>query len=146
MKKIKLIGAKSRGRYSIVDDCDYERVSKYKWHYNNGYAVNSFGYRMHRLIMMPPDNMVIDHINHDRLDNRRENLRICTQFENSQNRTHLYATCGNVYSNKNTTRWFAQNMIDGKKVHSKIYNSKEEAEKDLAAMQLGIIPEGARVF
>lgn len=41
---------------------------------------------MHRMIMNPPDGMVVDHRNGDTLDNRRENLRVCTPKQNLQNR------------------------------------------------------------
>ena len=41
---------------------------------------------LHRVIMNPPDGMVVDHINGDGLDNRRQNLRICTQRDNVKNR------------------------------------------------------------
>lgn len=138
MKKIFLIGRKGEGMYAMVDDGDYEKVSRYRWHYNNGYAISDFGVRMHRFIMNPPQNLVIDHINHDRLDNRRSNLKICTQFENSQNRTHAKATYGNVYSNKDVTKWYACNMIDGKRIRSKNYDTYEEAEEALMLMRKGI--------
>lgn len=141
MKKISLVGKKGKGSYAIIDDKDYEKVSRYKWYYNNGYAVSDFGIRMHRFIMNPPSELVIDHINHNRLDNRRSNLKICTQFENSQNRTHAKATYGNVYSNKNVTKWYACNRINGECVHSKNYDTYEEAEKALMLMRRGIIPD-----
>lgn len=139
--KIPLIGGKGKGLCAIIDDADYDRVSRYDWHYSNGYAVNNFGYRMHRLIMSPPSHLVVDHINHDRLDNRRSNLRICTNFENSQNRIRALATHGNIYSNKNVTKWFACNMINGKKIRSKSYETFEEAEEALSLMRQGIIPD-----
>ena len=41
---------------------------------------------MHRMILNPPVNRQVDHINHDRLDNRRENLRICTNAQNQRNK------------------------------------------------------------
>lgn len=41
---------------------------------------------LHRLIMSPPDGKVVDHINGDPLDNRRENLRVCFQSNNAKNR------------------------------------------------------------
>lgn len=76
----------TKGYVAIVDDEDYERVSKYKWYISNGYAQNSTVGRMYRFIMGVDDpNLVIDHINHDTLDNRKKNLRACTQRQNSFN-------------------------------------------------------------
>ena len=137
MKKVPLIGKKGKGKHAIVDDKDYEKISRYRWYYRCGYAVSDFGVRMHRFIMNPPQDLVIDHINHDRLDNRRSNLKICTQFENSQNRTHAKATYGNIYSNKDVTKWYACNMIDGKRVRSKYYDTYEEAEEALMLIRDG---------
>lgn len=137
MKKVPLTGKKGKGEYAVIDDEDYEKISRYRWYYCDGYAVSDFGVRMHRFIMNPPQDLVIDHTNHDRLDNRRSNLKICTQFENSQNRTHAKATYGNVYSNKDVTKWYACNMIDGKRVRSKNYDTYEEAEEALKLMREG---------
>ena len=141
MKKVPLIGKKGKGKHAIVDDEDYEKIAKYRWHYTNGYAISDFGVRMHRFIMDPPHNLVIDHVNHNRLDNRRSNLKVCTQYENSKNRLHAKATSGNVYSNKNVTRWYACNMIDGKKVCSKYYDTYEEADYALMLMRQGMLPD-----
>lgn len=84
------------GGEAQIDEADLELVSQYKWHKNdNGYAVwrgikdgKKQTIRMHRLIMQPPNDMVVDHINHDPLDNRRENLRIVTQSVNMRNMTN----------------------------------------------------------
>ena len=69
---------------------DYEKVKNYKWYLCAGYAKASNGTTtvcMHRIIMGLNDpHMVVDHINHDKLDNRRENLRIVTRGANNQNR------------------------------------------------------------
>jgi len=86
----------TRGKHAIVDAADYPALAKYKWYAQgaeNGrtfYAARGHkGHRMsmHRQIMKPPKGMVVDHINGNGLDNRRCNLRICTQLQNSQN-TH----------------------------------------------------------
>ena len=91
--KIKL----TQGKYAIVDDEDYINLSKYNWVFNNGYAVGAirvgeYGYKkgglvmMHRQILSAPENMEVDHRNHDRIDNRKENLRVCTRQENMMNK------------------------------------------------------------
>ncbi|OKA15811.1 hypothetical protein BS618_07710 [Rhodococcus erythropolis] len=41
--------------------------------------------RLHRLVVDAPEHLVVDHLNHDRLDNRKSNLRVCTQKINAQN-------------------------------------------------------------
>lgn len=90
------IGYDDKGNEFYFDKEDYETISQYYW------ALNPYGYfvthlprnqqkqraiLMHRLLMNPPDNMEVDHINHRRNDNRKSNLRICTHFENMQNVT-----------------------------------------------------------
>lgn len=81
---------------ALLDDADFDFVaSAGRWCVlrtrNVKYAVAS-GPRarrnqlMHRLIMAPANGLVVDHINHDGLDNRRANLRVCTRSQNSCNR------------------------------------------------------------
>lgn len=91
MKTIQL----TQGKETIVDDEDYEMLMQWKWYFNNGYAKRTTGKRtksinqktiyMHRVIMNSPHGMVTDHINMDKLDNRRSNLRICNGHQNSCN-------------------------------------------------------------
>lgn len=100
MKTVALHG----GNVAFVDDSDYPSVAPYKWHINKadqgrtyyarcvqcvpggkGPLKNSF--YMHRLVLGISDPKIhIDHINGDTLDNRRENLRICSRRENQGNR------------------------------------------------------------
>lgn len=85
-KEIKL----TQGKYALVDDDDFEWLSKYKWCYCNRYAIRQpsrkLGKRkliqMHKEIMNTPDNLNTDHINGNGLDNRKCNLRICTHQQN----------------------------------------------------------------
>ena len=76
----------------IIDDEDYSLIKSYNWCINRGYAEahttgkNRTTIRMHRLIMNCPSGKEIDHKNHNKLDNRKENLRICDRNINCQNR------------------------------------------------------------
>ncbi len=92
MKSIELTGKAGMGQRMLVDNEDYEDLIKYKWSLASGYAKRSFRangrintVKAQRQIMRPEKNKVVDHINHDKLDNRKRNLRICTQAENTRN-------------------------------------------------------------
>lgn len=84
----------TRGIEAIIDDEDYEYLNQWKWcAHKEGYAVRSASkqngkreyIRMHRLIMNAKKGQIIDHINCNKVDNRKENLRFCTDMQNSQN-------------------------------------------------------------
>lgn len=85
MKTIEL----SDGYLTIVDDEDYEYLNQFNWQHSNyacrGIRINKklTVIQMHRVIMNAPKGMVVDHINHNKLDNRRSNLRIVTTAENN---------------------------------------------------------------
>lgn len=95
-KQIPLHGKYGEGKFTLVDDADFERLSQYKWRCDaTGYARYSVYDKlkktiqtvlMHRIILDTPDDLHTDHINGDRLDNRRSNLRIATCQQNSANR------------------------------------------------------------
>jgi hypothetical protein len=92
----------TKGKYAIVDLDDYDRLSAYKWHVGGRpgawYARRSgrcpktrrtIVILMHRQIMNPPNDLLIDHINFNGLDNRRRNLRIATHSQNTCHRRKL---------------------------------------------------------
>lgn len=82
------LGPAAKNGYAIVD-VENSWVDKYSWHrHHKNYAtakINKKIISLHTLLMNPPKGMVVDHINHDGLDNRFENLRICTMSENARN-------------------------------------------------------------
>lgn len=87
LKRIKL----TKG-YAIVDDDDYETIRQYRWHLSNGYACRTYVLNgkkaycyMHRQINNTPIGLYTDHINGNKLDNRRNNLRVVTKSQNSAN-------------------------------------------------------------
>lgn len=87
MKSIKL---GNKNIYALIDDDDYELISRYRWQLTSqGYArreISRGKYEsMHRLINKTPKNMVTDHINRNKLDNRKLNLRTSTYTQNAIN-------------------------------------------------------------
>lgn len=86
----------TQGQFALVDTADFDWLMQWKWYaaktgslyaqratYNPRRVV-----KMHRLIvgLEHGDPRQVDHINHQTLDNRRSNLRICAQFQNARNR------------------------------------------------------------
>lgn len=102
----------TQGKFALVDDEDFEKLNQYKWRVHpKGYVYRTsnfiLGKRhsiwMHREIMQTPVGMQTDHINGDKLDNRRSNLRICNNVENLSNRP---AQKNNTTGFKGVRRWF----------------------------------------
>lgn len=142
MKRIPL----TQGKFAIVDDEDYKELSKHKWHtFKNSYG----GYAairncqclfdkkrrviyMHRQIMSCPQEMEIDHQDHNQLNNRKSNLRICTRAENQRNRNkQKNNTSGfkRVYRRKDCKKWRANIGFNGQQIHLGDFNSAIEAAK-----------------
>lgn len=126
MKKIKL----TQGKYTIVDNDDYKNISIFNWSLlNNKYAyriVKNKGILMHRFIMNAPKGKDVDHINHNGLDNRRCNLRICTHSENLANRTNKEKLKG-VYFRPKKNAWVSSIKINNKYVYLGYFKNKIEA-------------------
>lgn len=86
----------TQGKFTLIDDEDFAYLSRWKWCITAGYAsraeypIGSKGlaYRvlMHRVILACPDKLQVDHINGDRLDNRRSNLRVVSASQNQWNK------------------------------------------------------------
>lgn len=142
----------NKGASCKIDDSDYEEISKYKWYLSDtGYPCRtqngkrSGGKRepskrifMHRSLMNCPKGMVVDHINHDRTDNRRENLRICSVAENVRNSPT--ARFRNVFKGvyKMGNRYKSSISYYGVQIHIGMYGTPTEAAQayDVAAEHL----------
>lgn len=139
MKKIKLGGrqnSKIRG-YAIVEDADFGFLSRFYWHMNGRYAERNIKggkkqvkIKMHRAIMNAPKGMEVDHINGNPLDNRRENLRICTHAENTRNKVRKNNSSSGfkgVVFHKQTNKWQAQIRTNNKTLYLGLFANKKEA-------------------
>lgn len=115
----------------LIDLECIDLVKKYKWHLSShNYVYNKKAGFLHRYIMNPTDNLVVDHINRNQLDNRRENLRICTQQKNMFNQSKRCTNTSGVIGvsfDKERNKWAAQIMINGKNKHLGRYDTLEEA-------------------
>jgi hypothetical protein len=86
---------------------------------------------MHRVIMgcVNGDGLIVDHINRDKLDNRRENLRFVTQAQNAQNQDSRYGTSGHrgVSYRSRDKKWVVMHGLGGRAVYGGSFDTEEEA-------------------
>lgn len=131
MKQIRL----SSGDFALVDDDLFDVLSSYHWSLsggedNNRYAYTTGGKYMHRLVIGAAKGQYVDHINRNSLDNRLENLRICTNTENLRNankRKNAKSTFKGVCPIKNRPAWRALIKINGKQQYLGYFKSEVEA-------------------
>lgn len=130
----------TQGYKTIIDDDDYEKFSVFKWYADASRkseirAVRSINRKgriiritLSREIMNAAKGYKVDHINHNTLDNRKSNLRLCTQAQNTRNRikpsTNTSGFKG-VSKQKNMEKWRA--AIAG--YYLGLFKSKEEAAR-----------------
>ena len=136
MKEYTINSPKNGKLVVLLDDKDYNYLiqnniklyAKYHPKIKGCYAYISSGKHkgqcLHRLLMGFPKGLVVDHINHNPLDNRRINLRIVTDTQNKQNRKDN--TSGILGVDIYKDKWRAQLQVKGKK-YIKYCNTKEEA-------------------
>lgn len=131
-KTIRLI----HGYFALVDDEDFERFSKASWYLIKKsrtllYARNRSG-AMHRQILGITDRSIeVDHKNGNGLDNRKQNLRICTRSENMRNLRNFRNTSGykGVHWKSRDKRWRAQICTAGKQLYLGNYDDPIKAAK-----------------
>lgn len=141
MKKIPL----SQNKFALVDDEDYERLMVHGWcavsssmgsfyaaHSVRPYAgAKTVTVRMHRVVARAKPGQVVDHINHDTLDNRKANLRIVTTSQNMMNRRgprkNTELGIRGVYHHKQTGKYRAMIRVRGSLKHLGLFSTIEEA-------------------
>lgn len=132
----------TQGYFTKVDDDDYEKFAIYRWYadasrktevravrsINNGIKMRRV--TLSRVIMHAKPDERVDHINHDTLDNRKENLRICTQKENCWNRVKQK---GSASQYKGVGRagngWKASITVNGKFLYLGYFKTEIEAAR-----------------
>jgi len=134
----------TRGMVAIVDDADFDALSAYNWkaHWNprnrSFYAARNgrsgdgkrVTIRMSREILKVPRGVLVDHWNHDTLDNQRHNLRPATTSQNTQNsaiRSDNKSGFRGVYFHRRLGKWHAQIKAHGKRISLGFYATKEQA-------------------
>lgn len=133
------------GFSAVIRPCDrkWRVTGKAKWRYvccTVERQKRKHYVSLHRLIMQPPPRLVVDHINGNTLDNRRANLRVCTNAENIRNSRINTGSSRfkGVYYDKAKARWKAQIGYDNQRFHIGFYATEEEAAiaYDLKANEL----------
>lgn len=120
----------------LFDLEDYEKIKNTSWYidtknYIRG-KINNKTIRMHRLIMDFPENLVIDHINGDKHDNRKENLRITTNQGNTQNKINKIKNVTSKYFGVHKTpyeKWCASIKVNQKSIYLGIFDIEEDAAR-----------------
>jgi hypothetical protein len=129
----------TRGYSALVDAEDYERVASFAWSAakpsNVVYAVRDEKRKriyLHRFILNAPDGVEVDHWNGDGLDNRRENLRLCSHAENVRNsRPHARGTSSykGVHLHRASGKWAVEIQVNEKRRFIGLFGDETEAAK-----------------
>ena len=140
-------GFDDKGNSFLIDKDDYEAVSKYVWHKTKGgYWMTVYSdepykqthLKLHKLVTRTSSTELIDHVNRDKNDNRKCNLRVCDLYENARNssiaKNNTSGFIGVSY-NKQRKEWKAsihqksddRNRTGGKELFLGWYKNKEDA-------------------
>lgn len=124
----------TNGGRAIIDFEDYERVCNHNWSLatNKGYVQNNtyrHKYRtLHRFVLNYDGNLDVDHINHDKLDNRKSNLRIVSKSMNGINRKEVPVNIVKRIRKSGKVMYDAQIQVLGTKHHLGVFSSYKRAE------------------
>jgi len=129
----------TQGKAALVDNEDYDLLKEFKWFIDGrGYAVttmkkegkNVFGVKMHRVVLKAKEGELVDHKDGNKLNNKKENLRTCSFFENVVHREKTKNPCSSLYKgvywNPLKLKWVAC-IKAGKKRFSRIFSEEKNA-------------------
>lgn len=135
--------ALSQNKQAMVDDADYAELSKYSWYHKNnpdgsGYAARNTGHtettprttiRMHRQILGAILGQEVDHIDGNRLNNCRSNLRLATKSQNMWNRKKQKGSSKykGVHWSKRYSKWVAQIRVNKRSVYLGAFVNEDDA-------------------
>jgi len=150
--EFKIYSKKHGEKIVLIDEEDYDLIKDYKWsvrkHRNTFYSVANIKkdnkrhttIQMHRLIIGLYDERIIDHKNRNGLDNRKENLRVCTNFENAKNarkrkdgKTSKYK---GVSFRTSHDKFLSRIQVNKKRIHLGYFKNEIEAAKAYNAAAL----------
>lgn len=135
----KFIKLGNSGEHAIVDESDYADLVKWRWFYTNaGYASRAtnqgrkkwISIPMHRYLLKAPKGQDVDHINGNKLDNRRCNLRLVTRSHNkarggvTKRNTSGYR---GVSWDKRANKWLSIIIVNGKRIHIGLFDDIKAA-------------------
>lgn len=137
MKTIRL----TQGESAKVDDEFHDFLSQWQWQYSQGYARRTASVEerrngrptqiwMHREVLGTPEGMQTDHINGDRSDNRRVNLRVVTGSQNQMNakrRSDSRSPFKGVTWDKRANRWVARLVYQSKRIYVGYFKDSKDA-------------------
>lgn len=126
----------NKGVEFFIDLDDFNSIKNYTWHSyvtTKGKTYVRCSYlkeSLHRFLLDPPKDKVVDHINGNTLDNRRSNLRVCTHTENMQNqKLRTNNSTGVTGVSKCGKRYRAVIRVNKKDIHLGVYDTLDEAKK-----------------
>lgn len=151
----------TQGKFSTVDKEDFEKVNQYTWKYSNrGYAASNYfeagKYKtrlMHRVIIGDPKGYFVDHIDGNPLNNRKENLRLVSNVQNTWNQSkgarntsgYKGVTVKHPKNANQTTRYQATITRKGRKFYLGYFDNPHDAARMYNFWALDLFGEYARL-
>jgi len=118
----------TQGKVAIIDASDAEEVGQYNWCFDGSYASHTGHCHkvfLHRFIVKPPDDKDVDHIDNNKLDCRKKNMRICTRSQNIMNtgkRSNNTSGVKGVSWHEFNKKWRVQIKVNYKEIYLGYYD------------------------